>query len=333
MTPSPRGPDSGGGGFGAAPLPQATTSPEQLNRGGGGSGGPGIVSRESIERIARNARSWSFGGGGGGGGGGGFSSSGGGGGGDVDMMRSSWDGTLGRGGGGGGGGGGVFSGGGLGLTNTMQSWQQRGSAPLPIPAGSGRPPQPPNLARGRSAPTMGGAGAGAGAGGGAGLSINVGSGSTATGDAYLDAQVTPGLMAARPAAAEPEQQWVGFVSCLNSKNLGKYRLKQTYRGGTIVAFDREQSKLVLMYKETPTGALMIVRSRDVAKYAVGQLLHSPDGRTRGLVHAIDRQQNLLVVNRDLHKARGAAAAAPSSGHQAPSPPGTPSFNASRGRFA
>ena len=74
---------------------------------------------------------------------------------------------------------------------------------------------------------------------------------------------------------------------------------------------------------------MIVRSRDVAKYVVGQLLHSPDGRTRGLVHAIDRQQNLLVVNRDLHKPRGGGAA---GGGGAPrSPPGTPAYNASKRR--
>jgi len=88
----------------------------------------------------------------------------------------------------------------------------------------------------------------------------------------------------------------GLVTCLNSKNVRKYRVGQSYRKGIVIGIDTVQGKIIVFQKDMPIGSLVVMRSANASRYEKGFTVQDVQGRTIGTVHAIDQQQNLLVVN-------------------------------------
>lgn len=88
----------------------------------------------------------------------------------------------------------------------------------------------------------------------------------------------------------------GLVTCLNSKNVRKYRVGQPYRKGVIIGIDEEQGKIIVFQRNMPVGTLVVMRSDDTNRYEKGYTVQDIQGRILGTVHAIDRMQKLLVVN-------------------------------------
>lgn len=89
----------------------------------------------------------------------------------------------------------------------------------------------------------------------------------------------------------------GLVTCLNSKNVGKYRIGQSYKRGTIIGIDEELGKIVVFHKDMPPGALTVLKSNDASRYEKGFSITDSQGNELGMVHAVDRRQNMLVLNR------------------------------------
>mmetsp|Transcript_16422 Transcript_16422/g.18579 ORF Transcript_16422/g.18579 Transcript_16422/m.18579 type:complete len:313 (+) Transcript_16422:482-1420(+) len=88
----------------------------------------------------------------------------------------------------------------------------------------------------------------------------------------------------------------GLVTCLNSKNVKKYTIGQRYRRGVIVGIDEEQGKIIVLHKNMPAGALSLVRSGNAKRYEKGYSMEDAQGRRLGTVHAIDRLQDIVVIN-------------------------------------
>lgn len=88
----------------------------------------------------------------------------------------------------------------------------------------------------------------------------------------------------------------GLVTCLNSKNVKKYTIGQPYRRGVIYGIDEEQGKIIVLHKDMPAGALTIMRTGNAKRYEKGYPVEDAKGNRFGIVHAIDRIQDLLVLN-------------------------------------
>jgi hypothetical protein len=96
---------------------------------------------------------------------------------------------------------------------------------------------------------------------------------------------------------EPAQNMLpGFVTCLNSRNVGKYKVGQRYRDGVVVGIDDEHGKIIVYNENMPRGALTVLKTRDAGRYDKGFVLEDVRGQFLGTVHAVDRIQNLLVLN-------------------------------------
>ncbi|GBG32412.1 Hypothetical Protein FCC1311_086372 [Hondaea fermentalgiana] len=91
-------------------------------------------------------------------------------------------------------------------------------------------------------------------------------------------------------------EFSGLVTCLNSKNVRKYRVGQPYRKGVIIGIDDEQGKIIVYQRNLPMGTLVVMHSKPHARYEKGYTVQNIQGRVLGTVHAMDRVQNLLVVN-------------------------------------
>lgn len=88
----------------------------------------------------------------------------------------------------------------------------------------------------------------------------------------------------------------GFVTCLNSRNVSKYRKGQKYRDGLIIGIDEEHGKIIVYNENMPRGALTIIKTRDAGRYERGYQVEDVRGSSFGTVHAVDRESNLLVLN-------------------------------------
>jgi hypothetical protein len=88
----------------------------------------------------------------------------------------------------------------------------------------------------------------------------------------------------------------GFVTCLNSRNVQKYRKGQKYRDGLIVGIDDEHGKIIVYNENLPRGALTIMKTKDSARYERGFQVEDLKGKPLGTVHAVDREANLIVLN-------------------------------------
>ena len=88
----------------------------------------------------------------------------------------------------------------------------------------------------------------------------------------------------------------GFVTCLNSRNVAKYKVGQRYRDGVVVGIDDDHGKIIVYNEHLPRGALTVLKTRDAGKYDKGFVLEDVRGQFLGTVHAVDRVQNLLVLN-------------------------------------
>ena len=88
----------------------------------------------------------------------------------------------------------------------------------------------------------------------------------------------------------------GFVTCLNSRNVAKYNVGQRYRDGVVVGIDDDHGKIIVYNENLPRGALTVLKTRDAARYDKGFVLEDVRGQFLGTVHAVDRVQNLLVLN-------------------------------------
>lgn len=88
----------------------------------------------------------------------------------------------------------------------------------------------------------------------------------------------------------------GFVTCLNSRNVAKYKVGQRYRDGVVVGIDDDHGKIIVYNENMPRGALTVLKTRDAGKYDKGFVLEDVRGQFLGTVHAVDRVQNLIVLN-------------------------------------
>ena len=88
----------------------------------------------------------------------------------------------------------------------------------------------------------------------------------------------------------------GFVTCLNSRNVGKYKKGQRYRDGLILGIDEDHGKIIVYNDQMPRGALTILKTRDAARYERGYQVEDVRGKCFGTVHAVDRDANLIVLN-------------------------------------
>lgn len=88
----------------------------------------------------------------------------------------------------------------------------------------------------------------------------------------------------------------GFVTCLNSRNVGKYKVGQRYRDGVVVGIDDDHGKIIVYNEHLPRGALTVLRTQNADRYDRGFVLEDVRGGWLGTVHALDRVQNLLVLN-------------------------------------
>jgi hypothetical protein len=88
----------------------------------------------------------------------------------------------------------------------------------------------------------------------------------------------------------------GFVTCLNSRNVTKYKVGQKYRDGVIVGIDDEHGKLIVYNAALPQGSLTVMKTRDASRYDRGFLVEDSTGAPIGTVHARDVVANILVVN-------------------------------------
>jgi hypothetical protein len=79
--------------------------------------------------------------------------------------------------------------------------------------------------------------------------------------------------------------------------VAKYRIGQAYKRGTIIGIDEELGKIVVFHKDMPPGALTVLKSNDASRYEKGFSIADAQGHELGIVHAVDRRQNLLVLNR------------------------------------
>jgi hypothetical protein len=125
------------------------------------------------------------------------------------------------------------------------------------------------------------------------LQMARGSPALPTEDLYLADAHVKGLKEAYP---QLMNEFRGLVTCLNSKNVRKYRVGQAYRKGVVIGIDEPQGKIIVYAKNLPGGTLVVMRSDSVARYEKGYLVQDVQGRQLGCVHAIDHQQGLLVVN-------------------------------------
>jgi len=91
----------------------------------------------------------------------------------------------------------------------------------------------------------------------------------------------------------------GFVTCLNSRNVSKYKVGQKYRDGVIVGIDDEHGKLVVYNANMPRGTLIVVKTKDASRYDRGYVVDDSLGKPLGSVHARDTVANILVVNTTL----------------------------------
>ncbi|KAH9260565.1 hypothetical protein BASA81_001032 [Batrachochytrium salamandrivorans] len=91
----------------------------------------------------------------------------------------------------------------------------------------------------------------------------------------------------------------GFVTCLNSRNVGKYKVGQRYRDGVVVGIDDDHGKIIVYNENLPRGALTVLRTQNADRYDRGFVLEDVRGGWLGTVHALDRIQNLLVLNTSL----------------------------------
>lgn len=66
--------------------------------------------------------------------------------------------------------------------------------------------------------------------------------------------------------------------------------------GVIVAIDEEQRKIVVYHANMPRGALILVTTENAHRYEKGYPVEDAEGQSLGCVHAVDRVQNMLVVN-------------------------------------
>ncbi len=124
-----------------------------------------------------------------------------------------------------------------------------------------------------------------------------------TQDLYLADAHVKGLKEAYPQLV-PELR--GLITCLNSKNVRKYRVGQAYRKGVVIGIDEPQGKIIVYAKTLPGGTLVVMRSDSVARYEKGYLVQDVQGRQLGCVHAIDYQQGLIVVNTSTNAQQDAA---------------------------
>lgn len=97
-------------------------------------------------------------------------------------------------------------------------------------------------------------------------------------------------------AKEDNLRSKGLVTCLNSKNVKKYSVGQRYRRGIIFGIDEEQGKIIVLHKDMPAGALCIMRTGNSNRYEKGYPVEDARGNRLGTVHAIDRHQDLIVLN-------------------------------------
>jgi len=88
----------------------------------------------------------------------------------------------------------------------------------------------------------------------------------------------------------------GFVTCLNSRNVAKYKVGQRYRDGIVVGIDDDHGKIIVYNEYLPRGALTVLKTRDAGRYDKGFVLEDVRGQFLGTVHAVDRVQNLIVLN-------------------------------------
>lgn len=113
----------------------------------------------------------------------------------------------------------------------------------------------------------------------------------------LDVEVNRyGCPKLEPENLHREDLGMGLITCLNSKNIKKYTVGQSYRRGVIVAIDEEQRKIVVYHANMPRGALILVTTENAHRYEKGYPVEDADGHVLGCVHAVDRVQNMLVVN-------------------------------------
>ena len=91
-------------------------------------------------------------------------------------------------------------------------------------------------------------------------------------------------------------EFQGLVTCLNSKNVRKYKVGQRYRNGIVAGIDEEQGKIIVFQSELPTGVLIVLKTQDAARYEKGYAVMDAHGNTLGTVHAIDTMQRLIVLN-------------------------------------
>jgi hypothetical protein len=88
----------------------------------------------------------------------------------------------------------------------------------------------------------------------------------------------------------------GFVTCLNSRNVQKYKVGQKYRDGIIVGIDDEHGKLIVYNAAMPQGTLTVMKTKDASRYDRGFLVEDSAGKALGTVHARDIVANILVIN-------------------------------------
>ena len=99
-----------------------------------------------------------------------------------------------------------------------------------------------------------------------------------------------------PNPVQSQNMLTGFVTCLNSRNVAKYKVGQRYRDGIVVGIDDDHGKIIVYNENLPRGALTVLKTRDAARYDKGFELEDVRGQFLGTVHAVDRVQNLLVLN-------------------------------------
>lgn len=88
----------------------------------------------------------------------------------------------------------------------------------------------------------------------------------------------------------------GFVTCLNSRNVQKYKLGQKYRDGKIVGIDDTNGKIIVYNEKLPRGSLTILKTQNAHRYEKGYSLEDVKGNLLGIVHAIDHVANIIVLN-------------------------------------
>jgi hypothetical protein len=64
----------------------------------------------------------------------------------------------------------------------------------------------------------------------------------------------------------------------------------------VVGIDDDHGKIIVYNEQLPRGALTVLRTNNAGRYDRGFVLEDTRGVFLGMVHALDRVQNLLVLN-------------------------------------